>query len=195
MVERRLFLAVPLTDLARDLLSNVQEKLMPVYGGRGRTRPESMHLTVKFLGPVREDQIPALTAVVRDSVQEILPFQLELDQLTSFGNPEAPRIIAVILKPIESIRFLAEQVDKACSRVGFQLEKRPFSPHITIYRPKRPGKIEKKHPVLATSIPVKELVLFQSELKPDGAVYHVLESFPLSGHDGKELETGNETGN
>jgi RNA 2',3'-cyclic 3'-phosphodiesterase len=178
-----------LTDLARDLLSNVQENLMPVYGGRGRTRPESMHLTVKFLGPVREDQISKLTTVVRDSVQEISPFQLELDQLTSFGNPEAPRVIAVTLNPIESIRFLAEQVDKACFRVGFQREKRPFSPHITIYRPKRPGKIVNKHPVMAMSIEVKELVLFQSELKPDGAVYHVLESFPLSGHDGMELET------
>ena len=185
MAERRLFLAVPLTDIAKRTLAEVQAKMIPVFGRRGRTRPESMHLTVKFLGSVRDSHVTRLTTVVRESVQCISPFQLKLDQVTVFGKSDAPRIVAVSLTPVESIRFLAEQLDKACATLGFQRETRSFSPHVTIYRPKKPGRIGKNHWDSAIQIPVQELILFQSELNPDGAVYHVLESFPLSGNDGK----------
>ncbi|NOY23330.1 MAG: RNA 2',3'-cyclic phosphodiesterase [Acidobacteria bacterium] len=183
---KRLFLAVPLTDMARNFLVDIQEKLLPVFGRRGRTRPESMHLTVKFLGSVNNDRITGLKGVVRESVQSIPPFHLKLDQLTAFGKSNAPRIVAASLTPIDSIRFLAERVDQACASLGFQMEKRPFSPHITIYRPKKPGKPGKIQLDSVIQIPVQELILFQSELKPDGAVYHVLEIFPLSGNGGKE---------
>ncbi len=183
---KRLFLAVPLTDMARNFLVDMQEKLFPVFGRRGRTRPESMHLTVKFLGSVNNDRITGLKAVVRESVHSISPFHLNLDRLTTFGKSDAPRIVAVSLTPIDSIRFLAEQVDQACVSLGFQMEKRPFSPHITIYRPKKPGKTGKIQLGSVIQIPVQELILFQSELKPEGAVYHVLEAFPLSENGGKE---------
>ena len=184
MAERRLFLAVPLTDIAKRTLAEVQAKIIPLFGRRGRTRSESMHLTVKFLGSVPDSHVTRLATVVRESVQCIPPFQLKLDQVTGFGKSDAPRIVAVSLTPVESIRFLAEQVDKACAALGFQRETRSFSPHVTIYRPKNPGKIENQLCPEA-EIPVQELILYQSELKPDGAVYHALESFPLSGIDGK----------
>lgn len=186
MAEKRLFLAVPLPDMAGKILTGMQEELVPIFGRRGRTRPESMHLTVKFLGSVQDKQLTELITAVRESVQDISPFQMKLGQLTVFGKPDSPRIVSVSLTPVESIRFLAEQVDRACAALGFQREKRSFSPHITIYRPKNPGKIGKNHLCPASGIPVQELVLFQSELKPDGAVYHVLESFPLSGGDRKD---------
>ncbi len=188
MIEKRLFLAVPLTDSARSLLADEQEKLVPVYGSRGRTRVEAMHVTVKFLGLVKDKLISELAAAVQESVHDISPFQLTLDRLVFFGKPDAPRIVAVTLTPVKPIRFLAEEVDRACTGLGFQQEKRPFSPHITIYRPKKRGRIEGGRPISPVQVPVNELVLYQSELRPDGAVYHALESFPLPGRGESKVE-------
>lgn len=181
MNEKRLFLAVPLPDAVRDLLSEVQEKLEPVFGARGRTPRQSMHITVKFLGGVKESEELELTAALQKLVREIAPFQLVLNRLTTFGNPRAPRIVAIALTPVDEIRSLAKQVDRLCEKVGFSREKRAFSPHVTIYRPKKKGEIQKDFSLSAATVPVRELVLFQSELKPSGAVYHTLETFPLSG--------------
>ena len=181
MDKMRLFLAVPLPDAARDALMAVQEKLVPVFGKRGRIRAESLHLTVKFLGSVPGGLVEVISAAVRQPILEIKPFQLKLYQLVTFGKPDAPRIVAALLAPVDIIRVLANEVDRACGKLGFQLEKRAFSPHVTIYRPKKSGKIDRRGVLPRVEIPVNKVILFQSELKPDGAVYRALDSFPLAG--------------
>ncbi len=181
MDNKRLFLAVPLPDEIKKTLAAMQEKLIPIFGKRGKTRPESMHLTVKFLGSVAEYRVKEITNTIRESLQNVNPFQLELNQSVTFGNPVAPRIVAVSLTPIEQIRHLAETVDNACGKLGFQRETRPFTPHITVYRPKKPGGISPVQFPAGIYLPVSGIVLFQSELKPDGAAYHPLASFPLTG--------------
>ncbi|NOZ12647.1 MAG: RNA 2',3'-cyclic phosphodiesterase [Acidobacteria bacterium] len=181
MDKKRLFLAVPLPDETKEILADVQEKLIPIFGKRGRTRPESMHLTLKFLGSVEARLAGKITDAACESLLETRPFRLKLNRLLAFGNPAAPRIVAVSLTPVEPIRRLAETVDSVCGKLGFQRETRLFTPHITVYRPKKPGTVNSVPFPAGISFPVSEVVLFQSELKPDGAVYRPLACFPLTG--------------
>ncbi len=179
----RLFLAVPIPDETRTSLGMVQEQIVDIFGNRGRTRMESMHLTLKFLGETEEERVPAIEAAVGAAVSGLLPFRLVPDLLTFFGQPDRPRIIAIELTPVDRINNLAHGVSLACEKIGFHRDPRPFTPHITIFRPRKPGRVNRRKLSGIPGIPVREVNLYQSRLLPDGARYRKLASFPLKGNE------------
>jgi 2'-5' RNA ligase len=190
----RLFVAIELPDDVRAVLAQTIELLKSAgIGGSVRwVRPEGIHITLKFLGSADEEDLPGIMAAIREAARHHTSFGLAVEGLGSFGSPRSIRVIwAGVGGDIESLSSLAQRVDSAMSAVGFTRETRPYSAHLTLARVKddaAPIERQRIHMLLKEQAPperallhVKQCSLMESTLKPGGAVYAQLASFPLEG--------------
>ncbi len=190
---RRLFVAGELSASVREALASVQEDLRRRAGeARVRwTRPEGIHLTLKFLGEVASERLAVLAAALGRALAGQPALRLRLAGLGSFGGARRLRVIWVGLAgDLEPLARLAVAVDAALAGEGFPREKRPFSPHLTLGRVAdgvRPEARVRLHEVLEAAPPppampvhLARVCLMQSTLGPGGARYAALESFSLA---------------
>ena len=115
------------------------------------------------------------------SVQGQKPFSFQVLGLGAFSRAEQPRVLWVGLEKSPELKVLQNTLDLNLKKIGISVEKRPFNPHLTIARVKdqnNPVDLQKITQVLSQNqtgslgtLNVKEICLFQSELKPGGAVY------------------------
>ncbi len=182
----RLFVAVCLSSDIRDRLAAAQDRLRRVQADVSWVRAENIHVTLKFLGDTEEKRLerirPALAEVARASA----PFSMEVAGVGSFGG-RVPRVIWVgVREGAERIVRLASQVETALARVGFPKERRSFTAHLTLGRVRSSRNAEALLTAVREaeadtfgSITATQFELMQSELRPTGSVYTVLETFPL----------------
>lgn len=184
----RAFVAVKISDAAREEVARLQEKLKMAGADVKWVEPENLHLTLKFLGETGEDRIGRLRQELQAVLQARASFTFTLEGLGAFPRPEQARVVWVGTgEGKERLIELAREVEEICSRSGFPAEQRPFSPHLTIGRV-RSGKLL---PELAQQIqalpfrassptPADRVVLFRSTLSPRGPVYTPLREILLS---------------
>jgi 2'-5' RNA ligase len=153
-------------------------------------RPESIHLTLKFLGETPVEKMPVLQAAVMDAVKGTGVHELALGKLGTFGGSR-PRVVWVDLTgDLDSVSDLQERTEIALNPLGFEREARGWSPHVTVARVRQESVREVDGvigPAIAAvsapagAIPVKEVLLMRSTLRPSGAVYERVAAFPLGG--------------
>jgi 2'-5' RNA ligase len=178
----RLFLALELPVEVRERLALLQSELRKKSSGWRWVRPESIHLTLRFLGEVDEHREPACRQGWREAVARFGRFRARVEGLGRFPETGRPRVlwVAVRAEPEERLGELASALEGAARSLGFAPETRPFRPHLTLARAhRRPRFSEPGEPVPAMSLPVEEVVLFRSRLGPGGARYTALSRFPL----------------
>ena len=177
----RLFLAIDLPPPLRDQLS-------ALYGssrGIAWTRPEQLHLTLRFLGdvevPLRESLEQKLAAV------SVEPFVLPVEGLGSFPPRGPARVLWIgVGRGHTRLHQLRQQIDDALLACGLELDVRFFHPHVTLGRVRDeapPGAVAdflKKHGGFeAAPFRVTSFILYASELRPAGAVHTPWRKFPL----------------
>jgi len=146
-------------------------------------RPETLHVTLRFLGEITSDRIAPLADCVRAQTAALRPFRLELGSAQIFPSRRRPVAVVLEVGPSEPLAELAAAVERGVVAAGFGPESRPFSAHLTL------GRIHRKRFSLVTadvttrgeSCPVNEAVLFKSELQSSGAHYTPIERAPLGG--------------
>lgn len=149
--------------------------------------PEIMHLTLFFLGETPTEQIPCICDMLKAATQKFEPFSITLKGIGFFGRP-LPRVIWVGVDFPKTLNKLKQEVDSVLSELDFRDDKEKFNPHLTLGRVKfihNPNKLndvilkyrDKSFQVQA----VKELVLYESILKPQGPEYRVIQKFELKG--------------
>ena len=188
----RLFVACELPPEMKAALASLQEALRKKGAPRVRwVRPEGIHLTLKFLGAVPQENVAAIRDALAPTVQGIPPLALSLAEVGTFGDRRGPRVLWVGMQgDLEPLGRLQRRVDKALEPLGFPPERRAFSPHLTLARvPDRMGRDERqplRELAKATPVPsapavtIRELSLMRSILGPGGAVYERLAAFPFS---------------
>ncbi len=176
--------------IAIELPQNVKNGLAKLLSELGKTRhpfvkwvnPESIHLTLKFLGNIPFKQVAEINSLMEEAVQGTLPFHLEVSELGAFPNPKRPRVLWVSIKgEIDTLLSLQQNIDSALAPLGFAEEKRPFTPHLTLARLRERAspadreifaelvmstKFESSYP-----IDVETISLMRSQLTPEGAIY------------------------
>ena len=189
----RLFLAISLPEKVKARLATLQKELAQSQADVRWVRPEGMHLTLKFFGNVPKEMIDPLSKVIQSVIQEQHPgvIHLGLKGLGTFpGRQKSPRVIWVGLEgDLSPLARLQRALEEAFVKLGFEPEKRAFMPHITLGRVKSSKRVERLRQILSRhedetfftpeAIEIKELVLYQSILKPTGAVYIPLRKFSL----------------
>ena len=186
----RSFLAFELPPEMKNTISGVYEKVRTSRLAVRWVRPESIHITVVFMGNVREEDLPRIGNEAGEAGSDFAPFHASLKGMGCFPGCRNPRVIWVGLEgEIERMSSLRDDLQNRLIPFGITPEKRGFKPHLTLGRFKKPSREEGEIGILMDryqdlTSPVcslHELVLFKSDLKPGGAVYTKMLSFPLSG--------------
>ncbi|MEW6114635.1 MAG: RNA 2',3'-cyclic phosphodiesterase [Thermodesulfobacteriota bacterium] len=185
--EIRTFVAIEIPSEVKAFLSDMSRRLKGFGGDVRWTRPEGIHITLKFLGNIKPD----LVGDIRDALSPIcarqLPFALSVRGTGGFPDMRRPRVLwAGLNDPDQALVPLAAQVDTALEPLGFTREKRPFNPHLTLARfrsLKRSSDLLQAVTRMASiegpAFTAHEAILFQSILKPTGAEYTALCRLPF----------------
>ena len=189
----RIFVAIPLTEDIRTRLMMEVERAKSVLSAGVRWVPyENIHLTLIFLGEQPVSKIPALKAVIHRAALSQRPFDLSIREIGSFPDLRRPRVFWIgVEETTGRLNSLQRALEEGFSALGIQPEGRPFHPHLTIARVKREVTKREQEQMRALpaamgrvdlgSLHAHEIVLYRSELRPQGAVYNRIQSFPLVG--------------
>lgn len=193
----RLFIAIELSDTLHTELKTAQQQLEGEFRrvrlGEKLVRwvaPNSIHLTLKFLGNVNRAQIPALTGALERAANNMLPFQLTAQGLGCFPNTRRPNNIWVGLKgDLTTVALLARRIENECNALGLKDEARGFTPHLTIGRVKREASnaeraalglvVENFPETRFGTIHADAVHLIASDLRPTGPIYMTITSVRL----------------
>jgi 2'-5' RNA ligase len=175
----RLFIALELPDEIKQGIARVQEQLKRSGASAGWTRPEGMHLTLKFLGEVSEEKVSAIVAALNDAAKGFGKLKLEIAGAGAFPNAKNPRVIWLgVTGDVEKLGALQSSVENAMEKSGFEREARKFIPHLTLARIKLPNPrdnwqqaIDAIKDVNLGGFEAGRVSLMQSELKREGSVY------------------------
>ncbi len=188
----RTFIAIELNETLYRALGEVQNRLK-----RDRAAhlirwvvPESIHITLKFLGDVEANQLPALHDALVKACENTPPFALTLAGLGAFPNTKRPNNLWVgATGQVEMAAQLAQKIDEACAAFGFPRETRPFTTHLTLGRVKKDvspserasigAMVEAVHVNALGDLRVDHVSVMKSELRPSGSVYTRLYAIEL----------------
>lgn len=177
----RTFIAVELDKPVKESLSRIESELKETGADVKWVSPENIHLTLKFLGEVKEEKIPEIIQALKGIARSVNSFRAEINTIGAFPNAKSPRVIwAGIEQGKENLSQLAGIAEDTLERLGFPKEERKFSAHITIGRvrsPKNRAALSQTMQQLkfdALSQAVKSIALLKSTLTPKGPIYEKL---------------------
>ncbi len=185
----RLFVAVDIPPSIRDTIVETCEQLKPAAPDARWVRPESLHLTLKFIGHRPDDLLERIQSALAQ-VHATASLKMELKGLYFFPQKRFPRVLAVFVHPQETMLAmgeLAKKIEFRLEPLGIEREGRNFRAHLTVARLDPRGKHDALEKALADvmrsdfgAFETSEFHLYQSELKRGGAVYTRLASFPFA---------------
>lgn len=177
----RLFVALSLPDHIKDALLD----LGPGIPGASWVPYDNLHLTLRFLGEVRESEAADIDEVL--SGISAPAFDLTLRGVNHFGPLHKARSVWASVERSPALAHLRDKVDAAVVRAGLQPERRKFIPHVTLARIKG----ETGHHLAdylargglfsAGPFAVTHFTLYESFLSSNGAIYEPLAQYPLTG--------------
>lgn len=188
----RLFVALALPREVKAALAAFREELEPGLSSLRWVRPAGIHLTLKFLGDVPEarldDVCDALSRCRSAGAGE--PIRLEAAGVGVFPNPRAPRVLWVGFRDgPDSMYHVQRCVEEVMADLAFPRERRPFRPHLTVGRFRRPLRRDERERLASClsrdaersfgAFSVSRLSLFRSTLLPGGARYDEVGGWPL----------------
>jgi RNA 2',3'-cyclic 3'-phosphodiesterase len=173
----RLFIAIDIPQGIKSSISEIIRKIGRVDGVRWVSE-SSMHLTLKFLGEVKDDLVPGLGRKLKAVSERHKPFSAAIRGSGAFPSLKRPNVLWIGFEKSEPLKALASDIESELAELGFARENRPFSPHLTIGRVKDLRGIEPVAQELSTykdtffgTIDVDEILLMKSVLRPSGAEY------------------------
>jgi 2'-5' RNA ligase len=178
----RSFVAAEISEQARRQLQTLISGLRNLAGTVRWVKPEQMHLTLAFLGGVSADFIESCRGRLAEAVNGFGAFPARLEGIGAFPSAGRARVVwAGMDEGKEELKRLQAAVTRELVMVGFEPEKRQFSPHLTIGRLKIPADVRRACETQFESerFEIDRLVLFQSILRPQGPEYAKLGEWRL----------------
>ncbi|HTS08828.1 MAG TPA: RNA 2',3'-cyclic phosphodiesterase [Candidatus Eisenbacteria bacterium] len=193
----RLFVALDIDDAIRERIVRLVEGVGPFAPDARWVKPESMHVTLKFIGERADDTLVA----IKQALAQVTASTIKIDfrGYGFFPTPKSARVFWIGMEAGPELGILAAAVDKNLSLVGIAKEDRPFSPHLTLARSAggsgSPRGNRGHRPEIfqilqnrLSALPVpefgtmtsREFFLYQSQLSPKGSKYTKLAKFELT---------------
>ncbi len=184
----RSFIAIDLPEPVLQAIAKVQEGFQGSNLNIRYVRKEGIHLTLKFLGDIDRADVEKIHAAMGRATKGFSPFTLRGEGVGVFPDLKRPRVVwAGLSGDIEALRSLQRDLEYQLNGLGFPKEKRSFKGHLTIGRVK--GRLDRTNlsrtieasgGFQTESFTVRSVVLFQSDLRPHGAVYSRLAEVSLN---------------
>ncbi len=192
---KRIFIAINLPKEIKLELEKLEKEindLFPSELNRGMIRwlkKDNLHITLLFIGWVKEEEIIQTCQIAKKVAQNKKNFSLRFKKVC-YGPPKKipPRLIWIELEKKPELLELAEELKKETAKAGIlrKIEKREFSPHITLARiktwqwrkiePEERPEIERE---ISLDFEVNSIEIMESKLKKSGAEYNIIESIPF----------------
>jgi len=189
-MRHRIFIAINLPEEIKKELERFQFKYSELPARW--VKKENLHITLAFLGYVKDEDIPKIIEITKSVAKKHSPFSIKIVKV-AYGPPKVspPRMIWAIGEKNESLWKLQENLKNALMEMKIpQLEEeegRGFIPHITLarirkweFRQMEPEERPEINENVNFSFEVNSIEIMESHLKRGGAEYSVLESFQLS---------------
>ena len=195
----RIFIGIDLDPEVRGHIARFLEGVQGFAPDAKWVRPESLHVTLKFVGEQAPERVEAITERLRRIEHSVL--EIRTVGYGFFPTAKAPRVFWIGIQGGTQLAALAESIDVAVAELGIPHEDRPFSPHLTLARggggrssgsPKwRKGDgpnatfavLEKRLAAMGEldfgAMTAREFILYQSQLSRGGSKYTRLQRFPL----------------
>lgn len=185
----RLFVALDFPDAVRQALRELIARFKPECRSAKWVRPEAMHITLKFIGEVGADKVAPIRAALA-SVNSIAPIEMQFRGLGFFPNERRPRVLWCGIEVSPNLAELATALERVLVPLGIPAESRDFVPHLTLARFQTEGGPRKELETLVRAASElksydfgrtreTEFHLIESILKPAGAEYKRVETFPI----------------
>jgi len=193
----RIFVAIDLDREIRDKIARFLEGVRPFAPDARWVSAESLHVTLKFVGEQKPEQVEAIKQQLGQIHGEAI--EIRFSGYGFFPTPRSPRVFWIGIQAGPELGRLADRIDAATAEFGVPREERAFSPHLTLARggggsgsPKwRKGdgpnatftvlqkRLEAMTGIEFGTMTAREFFLYQSQLSPTGSKYTRLERFDL----------------
>jgi 2'-5' RNA ligase len=185
----RLFFAIELSDHLLDLLDETTAPLLAEAPELAWVPREKRHLTLKFLGDVAEEALLKLTTAGDRAAGRHERLEMMVREVGAFPNFRRARVVWIGVEQEPRLELLHHDLEEACMHEGFEVEGRPFRPHITLARVRAPLPVERMRSLarvarsvrVQATVPVERITLLESTLTPSGARYRRVHAAPLGG--------------
>ena len=185
----RTFIAIDLPERVQISLDNFQKELQTLKAAVAWVNADRIHLTLKFLGDISSEQVSHVQASLAQVAAAVHPFRLQPAGCGAFPSVKQMRVVWVGVRgELDPLRDVQKSIDSTLAGLGFEAEDRPFRAHLTLGRVKGKQHLRLLQEALlasqnfeAEAFDVIELVLYKSELRPEGARYTPLFRAPFTG--------------
>jgi 2'-5' RNA ligase len=186
----RCFIAIDIPDDIRADLGDLQKELAGRVdirkGDLKLVEPESMHLTLKFLGEVPDNQVAEVCNITKDVAARHAAFDLDVKEVGSFGGRSARVLwVGAGLRSPELLR-LQQDLEAQLAQAGWPKEARQFSAHLTLCRIRNSKAGEKLGQLVEQynnfdlgTVRADSLSVYESQLRPEGPIYTRLGNYQL----------------
>jgi 2'-5' RNA ligase len=182
----RMFVALEIPSAVRENLAELLKYLRAFSPQTRWVRAENLHVTLKFIGEVPEANLADIRGALMGARSDEA-VTLDFRGLGFFPNEKHPHVFWAGIAASANLKTLAADIDKATEKLGIPREQRPFSPHLTLARFEPRELTERLRAAIREnaardfgSLHTSQFHLIESKLKPSGAEYTTLESFPFA---------------
>jgi len=191
MEQVRSFIAIELPDELKLGLIELQARLKAAKQPWVKwVKPDSIHLTLKFLGSIAVDKIGKITGAMEEATEGMSPFHLEVKELGVFPNLRRVQVVWVgISGEVDKLVQLQKRIESNLAPLGFTPESRPFTPHLTLARLRNQASLDERQRLgqliantrfeVTYTIEVDTISLMRSQLTREGAIYSQISSAEL----------------
>ncbi len=174
----RIFIGIRVGYEAGRVIHRVGREIMRKYPFVKITPKENLHITLRFLGEMSNGDVIKL----KDAFDpfDIKPFEVKLTKVGGFPTEWGARVVWIGVSNERILSLLSEKVDSIVDNLGFPERDKPFIPHITFIRTKKPINVE-GFTIDSVSFKVGSVVIFQSILAKPDAIYKPLKEISLAG--------------
>lgn len=181
----RTFLAISLSaEQKRNIASAIEEWRRSGAAVRWADAAR-LHLTLKFLGDIRESSIADIKTICARVAARHAPFELDAATAGVFPHTRHPRVlwIGLLSRPEQALHILRHDMEQEFAGAGFSRDRKRFLPHITVGRVKSArglgGIMEAFMAYRPVPAPynVESFQLYSSDLRPEGPIYKELACF------------------
>ncbi|MBU3912059.1 MAG: RNA 2',3'-cyclic phosphodiesterase [Candidatus Omnitrophica bacterium] len=184
----RAFIAIEISPASKLKISELIDQLKRSGSDVKWVNDTQMHLTLKFLGNIEQDKIPEISGALKDIASKAVVFQIIFSGIGAFPDINRPRVIWLgIEKGADNLKKLAGHIEDKMKNLGFTKEGRCYKAHLTLGRVRSQKNIQElaknineTYAKTESTMKINRLILFQSTLTPKGAIYTLLQEFPLS---------------
>jgi 2'-5' RNA ligase len=186
----RVFIAIDLDEQIRKALGNLQTELRGKVDIRKSdakwVNPENIHLTLKFLGEIKDEQVVEVCNITKDVASRHENFELDVGEVGHFGGRSARVLWVGTGQGCDNLIQLQQDLEQQLDSAGWPKETRKFSAHLTLCRIRnskagfRLAQLaqEYKDFTLGT-MTADSVTVYQSQLTPEGPIYTTLGNYEL----------------